>query len=187
LAKGTNLMELVPFLRVSRKQRNLPALGAAGEALLQQRILPTQWYPHDAFIELIQYAFDHILNRSEQAAYDMGATGGRAQLTGAHKALLQQGDPRGSVLAMRHAWRMNFNFGQLTAESDASSVLFTLSGYEDVSPAHGLMIAGWGIGAARMAGASHARAEVLKRPWSGASQLVYRVDLSVPTQVAKRV
>lgn len=174
-AKGTNLVDLVRFLRARRKHQQMPSAPPAAEALLHQRILLTQWYPMPAFVELVEYTWQHVLACDEQAAYDMGASGGRTQLQGAHRALLHPGDAPRTVLAMRHTWRLNFNFGALEAASDGDAIVFTLSGYEDATPAHGFMTAGWAAGAAQMAGAPHARAQVLKCPWHGGHALVYRV------------
>jgi hypothetical protein len=177
LAKGTNLIELVKLLRHVRKLRTFPKLSAAAENLLAERVLPTAWYPHAAFLELIDFTFRELLRGSERKAYELGMSGGKVQLQGAHKALLNAQDPIESVVAMRHSWQAGFNFGALRAEADKASVTFRLSGYDDVPPAHAYMIAGWGAASAQLVGVAAATAKVLEGPWQGAKELLYRVAL----------
>jgi hypothetical protein len=178
LAKGTNLVELVKLLRHVRKARSFPSFSPAAERLLEERVLPTVWYPHAAFVELIEFTFRSVLGNSAAKAYEVGATGGRVMLQGSHKALVNTSDPVESVLAMRHAWQLHFNFGVLRAEADGRTVTFRLSDYPDVPPSHAYMIAGWGAASGQLAGSAHASAKVLEGPWDGARELVYQVSLS---------
>ena len=107
---------------------------------------------------------------------EMGAAGATEQLQSIYKAYLKAGDAKESVYALRHAWRAQYDFGQLAADAlDASSVLFTLSDYEGVGMVHGMMIVGWGVAAARVCGCTGARADVLERPWRGGERLRYRI------------
>jgi hypothetical protein len=177
LAKGTNLVELVKLLRHVRKLRSFPSFSPSAERLLEERVLPTAWYPHAAFLELVEFSFRSMLGNSEAKAYEMGAAGGRVLLQGSHKALLNTTSPVESVLAMRHAWQAHFNFGVLRAEADGRTVTFRLSDYADVPPSHAYMIAGWGAASGQLAGAVHANAKVLEGPWDGARELVYQVSL----------
>jgi hypothetical protein len=177
LVKGTNLVDLIKLLRSVRKVRKLEGLSAGAEQLLADRILPTAWYTHQSFIELLDFTFRELLHASEKAACEMGATGGRAELQRSMRALVDRQDPLGSVLAMRHAWQASFNFGVLRAAVEDRSVVFRLSGYRDVGTAHAHMIAGFGLAAAQVSGAPHANAAVLEAPWRGASELVYRIQV----------
>jgi hypothetical protein len=79
-------------------------------------------------------------------------------------------------MAMRHTWRVYFDFGELTVERDGPrGVRFVVEGYEDMLPAHGQMIVGWHTAAALEAGASTARSLVLEAPWRRGKRLVHRV------------
>lgn len=165
------------MVRHARKQRRFPRLSDEGEGLLVDRILPNQWYPHGAFLVLIQFAFDALLGGDEQKACDMGTAGGRAQLLGPHKALIEAGAPLNSAWSMRHAWRLNFNFGELRAEHHEEAITYSLSGYRDVPPAHAFMIAGWMRAGAQLSGAPKAGLEIMERPWQGTAAFTWRVTL----------
>lgn len=177
LVKGTAAVDIVKMVRHVRKQRTFPPLRADAEQLLTERVLPTEWYPHDAFLVLLQFAFEHLLGRSEQKAMDMGTLGGRAQLLGPHRAFVDEGDQLGSAWAMRHMWRVNFNFGDLRAERDATGVRYSLTGYQDVPPVHAFMIAGWVRAGVLLAGPGDAKVELVDRPWQGAAALTFSISL----------
>lgn len=177
-AKGTNLIELVKTLRVARKSRELTFPSMASEALLEERILHSGWYSHEAFVELLQVAYEHLLGGNEANAYRMGLVSGRTQLLGVHKLYVITQDPAATLLAMRHSWRSMFSFGTLTNELEGSdSVLFTLLGYQDLTPVHGAMILGWCAAAGQLAGAPAAEARALERPWEGARHYRFRVTM----------
>lgn len=176
LAKGINIVELVKALRVAQRARKIRFPSAAAEALVAERVSMLVWYPHATFVELLQVAYEHLLGRKEENAYQMGLLGGMKQLTGVHKLYLTPDDPVASLVAMRHAWRALFNFGTLTAEPEsATRVLFTLSGYQDITPVHAAMIVGWGAAAGQLTAAPHAHGEMIERPWQGAPHLRYLV------------
>ena len=177
LVKGTNLVDLIKLLRGVRKVRKLDGLSGRADQLLAERILATAWYVHETFVELLDFTFRELLHASEKAACELGATGGRAELQRTMRALVSRQDPLGSVLAMRHAWQASFNFGALRAHVEDRCVVFRLSGYRDVGPAHAHMIAGFGMAAAQVSGAPQATATVLEAPWNGSSELVYRIQV----------
>lgn len=175
--KGASVGDLVKTLRIYRRSHSVEGLSRAAKALLDQRIIINGWYPIEAFLELLDFTYHHLLDSKEEAAFEMGVRGGEAILAGPHRGFIQQGDPTASVMAMRHTWRAYFNFGELTAELlDGPAVQFTVTGYPDVTEPHGIMIAAWDVAAARIAGARGAGCQMLERPWDGGECLRYRVD-----------
>ena len=56
--KGTNLVDLVKFLRKYRQTSPLPYLSPAAEELLETRIMVSNWYPFEAFLELLKITDD---------------------------------------------------------------------------------------------------------------------------------
>ncbi|MFW5875475.1 MAG: hypothetical protein ACOCXM_01935 [Myxococcota bacterium] len=176
-AKGTALIQLVKLLRAHRRKHPLRGLSPEAENLVEQHILPNEWYPLGPLREMMEFVHRDLLGSNEEATLQAGVTGGKVLLTGPHKGFIQPGDPAASVFAMRHIWRAYYDFGELTGEmiEGESAVRFTLREYPDVTASHALMIAGWGVAAALVAGAADAGAEILARPWEGDPELVYRV------------
>jgi hypothetical protein len=177
-AKGVSFLELVKLLRAYRRDHSLGTLSQEAEALLEQRLLPTEWYPFGPVKELIQVSFRKLLREKEEAALQMGIAGGKYALSTYHKNFIKPADALASTLAMRHTWPLYFDFGELTATRDGDrGVLFVLEGYPDMTAAHGYMILGWHRSAGLVAGAEGTRGEILECPWQRSARLVHRVEV----------
>jgi hypothetical protein len=172
---GTVVIDLIKFLKNYERSAGPLALSAATRKLLERRVLPTEWVALDSFVELLARLDDAVIRGSEERALQMGIAGGPA-MRGLQKAYGVQGDPKSSVIAMRHAWRAHYDFGRLTCEalSDAA-VEFVVEQYLDMPMGHGMMTAGWAISAAHAGGAPDATVVVHERPWQGASRLRFVV------------
>jgi hypothetical protein len=171
-------MELVKLLKSHRRKSPISGLSSEAESLMgDAHLLPTAWYPFAPVVELIQVSYRYLMRSREEAALQMGMAGGAYALGTYHKTFVKLGDPRASVLAMRHTWPLYFDFGALSASDDGNhAAVFTLEGYSDMSAAHGYMIVGWHRAAALAAGATEVRGDLLECPWSGdSSLLVHRV------------
>lgn len=177
--KGTSVADLVKTLRIYRRTHPIEGLSPAAEALLEQRILVNGWYPLEAFLELLDFTYRELLGSNEKATFELGLRGGERILSGPHKGFIQKGDPAASVMAMRHTWRVYFDFGELTGELvDEHTVEFTVKGYPDVTAPHAIVTAAWGAAAAKLAGAQETECEFIERPWEGGECLRYRVRWS---------
>ena len=106
----------------------------------------------------------------------MSIKAGMEQFQSPHKAFITAGDPKSSLLALRHTRQIHYDFGELNtaAESDHSVVL-TLTGFNDITPVQAMTNTGFAVATARLAGARNASGEVFEKPWAGAPQLRFRV------------
>jgi hypothetical protein len=178
-AKGVSFMELVKLLKAYRRQHSLGSLSDEAQELLEQRLLPTEWYPFAGVRELIELSYRLLLGQSEHAALEMGIAGGSYALSSYHKNFVKENDPLSSILAMRHTWRLYFDFGELSAKLDGErAVRFVLDGYSDMTVAHGMMIVGWHRAAGLVAGAETTTGTILEAPWKNDSpRLVHVVKI----------
>lgn len=176
-SKGLNLIELVKTLRAYRRKHPLVGLSPGAEALLNERILINKWYSFEAFLEIMRLFYRLLLASNPENALNAGIVGGLASLEDAHRAFVVKGDPTASLYAMRHVWGTLFNFGELDAKVvDEKSVRFTVIDYPDVPEVHAMMIIGWDIASAQLAGAKDVTYVIEKRPWQGDPNLVYLIN-----------
>jgi hypothetical protein len=174
--KGVNLVDLVKVLKAHGRSHSLDGLGDGARELLDQRILPTEWYPLEAHLELLDFTFDRLLGRSEIKAAQMGQLGARAVLTTFHRAFIRKGQPLQSALGMRHLWAAYFDFGTLDAEAVGDrAVRFVIDEYPDIPAVHGVMVAAWHTTAPELAGAQGVTCEWRERAWKGSTKTVYVV------------
>jgi hypothetical protein len=172
-------MELVKLLKGYRRHHSLGSLSEEAAELLEQHLLPTEWYPFAGVRELIELSYRLLLGQNEQAALEMGIAGGSYALGSYHKNFVKPNDPLSSTLAMRHTWRLYFDFAELSAKLDGErAVRFELDGYADMTVAHGMMIIGWHRAAGLVAGAETTTGTILEAPWkNGSPRLVHVVKI----------
>jgi len=176
-AKGLNLVDFVKSLRVYRRNHSLVGLSPDVEALLDERILINKWYPYEAYIEVMYLFYRHFLSNNPEHALKAGIVGGLNSLQGIHRGFVTEGDPATSLYAMRHVWKTMFNFGDLVAKVVGDrSVRFILSDYPDIPEAHAMLLIGWDIAAAQLAGARDVNCTLEQRPWQGDPELVYLIN-----------
>jgi hypothetical protein len=173
---GANLVDLVKLVVNLEKSHGPLGLSAASQAAIKARVNLNVWYDLALFFDLLRVLDLVVIKGSEQRALDIGAAGG-SSMRGIQKAYVVEGDPTSSVAAMRHAWRAHFDFGRLHFEvPNDHSVRFKVEQYLDIPMTHALMTAGWGVAAARAAGARNASATVLTRPWRDEGDLIYTIN-----------
>jgi hypothetical protein len=174
--KGVNIVGFSKLLRARRKTHPLGTLAPEVAAMLDQRILATEWYPFPAFQGLVDLVDREVLHGNELGALQMGMAGGAEILQSTHKGFVRPGDAAATLLNMVVAWPQYFDWGELHAEREGSrAVRFHLDGYRDVSQCHGGLIVGWHVAAAIAAGEKNAKGIILERPWKGAPRLSHRV------------
>jgi len=171
---GAVTVDLVKLVKTfERAQGEIPEMHAEVRALLGRRVGFSEWISLALYHKLLEVVDGIALFGKERRALNMGMAGGAA-MRGVLKAYGVHGDPVNTVLAMRHAWSAHYDFGRLRAEAVGErAVRFTVQDYPDNPMPHALMTAGWGVAAARSAGADDAHAEVLDRPWLDASEFIY--------------
>jgi hypothetical protein len=173
---GANLVDLVKIVVNLEKSHGPLGLSTASQAAIKARVNLNHWYDLAFFSELLGILDRIVIKGSEQRALEIGAAGG-SSMRGIQKAYVVPGDPKSSVVAMRHAWRAHFDFGRLTFEvPDDHTVRFKIEQYPDMTMTHALLTAGWGVAAARAAGAQDASATVLARPWRGEGDFTYTIN-----------
>lgn len=171
---GVVVADLVRFL-INHERATGTTLPLSPEAreLLSRRVRLAEWITLASFHELLRWLDQIAIQDDEARALTLGAQGG-ALMRGLQKAYGVSGDPKSSIVAMRHAWRAHYDFGRLTYDAERpGAVEFSIDEYTDMPMTHGLLTAGWGVAAARAGGATDVKVTVIERPWRGAPRFRY--------------
>lgn len=173
---GAILVDLVKLVVNLEKSHGSLGLNATSYDIINARVTLSGWYDLAFFWDLLRAVERVLVKGSESRALELGAAGG-STMRGTKKAYVVDGDPKSSVMAMRHAWRAHYSFGRLSCEALGDNVVqFKIEQYPDIPMSHGLMTAGWGVAAARAAGAQQVSADVLTRPWRGEGDFSYTIN-----------
>jgi hypothetical protein len=112
-AKGTNLLSAVKFLRRHREAARA-ALPPALHHYLEERVLPTSWYPEEDLIALLRVMAPMIGEGGDGAFELMGRLTVREHTEGVYERLLKGGDPLNVARRASALWQSQHDTGRLT-------------------------------------------------------------------------
>ena len=158
---------LVKMLRGARKAGRLENLDAEVLRLLDERVIITAWYPFEHFMKLLIVAHQRLADGSDEAARKMGDMAASEMLLGLHKSFLSPGDPARTLTALERVWGRYFDFAALSVHPEVSGARVVISGYDDMTRAHGNVLIGWARTAVSLSGADVNIAAVRRAPWAG--------------------
>jgi hypothetical protein len=108
--KGAHVINAVKVLRSSR-ERARAALPPRLHKYLEERILPSTWYPFEDHIELLR-AIAAILEAPDPWA-EMGRGTARMDLMGIYRSHLRRGDVPTTLQAMGAMWKSAHDTGEV--------------------------------------------------------------------------
>ena len=111
-AKGSNLVGAVKFLRKHRDPARA-ALSPGLHGYLEQRILPTSWYPERDLVEIMRAVAKLLGNASLESFEEMGRLTMREHLAGVYERLLK-GHPTNLARRIDTVWQSLHDTGRLT-------------------------------------------------------------------------
>jgi hypothetical protein len=112
--KGTNLIGAVKFLRRHREAARA-ALPPALHHYLEERVLPTSWYPEEDLVLLLRAMAPLIGDVGGNVFEVMGRVTLREHMDGVYERLLK-GDPLTFARRVSALWQMQHDTGRLTLE-----------------------------------------------------------------------
>ncbi len=130
-SKGTNLIDMVKFLR-SRKQQALDALPPRLHDYLERRIVVSDWYPERDMYELM-LALAKLMPGSGTELYrQIGVLTMRNHLTGSYRHLLSGVSLETLPVRANALWKSLHDTGEMVVRvEDARTGSVLLRGYEN--------------------------------------------------------
>ncbi len=130
--KGTILVPLVKLLRAN-KVAAAKLLPAPLQKYLEERVLPSSWYPAKDHVQLAR-VLATVVPLGNEPYHVMGRGAAQHDLSGIYKARLYAGDPMRTLESGLGLWRTYCDSGEmaLTRKGERAAVV-TLRDYVDVS------------------------------------------------------
>jgi hypothetical protein len=127
--KGTHVLNAVKVLRQSR-ERALTALRPALHKYLDQRILPSSWYPLDEQLELLR-VIAGLMPPAPDPWLIIGRGTARMDLTGVYRSYLRAGHPERMLSSLSALWRSAHDSGEAIVCFDvAGGALITVRHFD---------------------------------------------------------
>jgi hypothetical protein len=180
-SKGTNLLDLVKYMRTRREDAKR-VLPKAIHHYLDETINVAAWYPEDEAIELVRALVKLMPQPREEALMLVGRMNAQLHVEGTYSHLLA--DLTLAVLPARTValWKSMHDTGDLRMKIvDDGEAELRLTGYQPPNPEMCLMIRGYMIHAFELAGARDVKVDERACCCDGARACVWRVEWTPET------
>ena len=175
--KGSVLIDFIKTIRADKSGVYEPYLTDEDREIIDQRILPSAWYPYDTFKHCFQAIFEVLAKGDLEKIREWGRMYGEAIMKGIYKGLLKEGDPLHYLKKYNTYLRNFFDFGSIEIkELSENEVEMALKDFDaQFVPAYYMMF-GWLERTLEVCGAKNIKFEVLDRAWEGAPET--RISIS---------
>jgi hypothetical protein len=173
-AKGTNLIDMVKFLR-SQKEAARTALPPALHGYLERRIVVSDWYPEEEMYALMLALGKVMPGSGDELFRQIGVLNARNHLNGSYRHLLSE--LRLETLPIRAAalWKSLHDTGELLVEIEGAGAGRTvLRGYVNPGPEMCLVIDAYVAEVLRLTGLDRVRSETECCVHRGAAECRWR-------------
>jgi hypothetical protein len=130
------------------------ALDPATRAAVETRVLPHDWFPYEAFIEL-NVGIDRLYGTGDLAlCYEMGRYGAEVNLPTLYRIFFRFGSPMYLFEKAARLWQVNYDSGRLVPVAEGpSEIRLRIEDFESPHRAHCLSVLGWASRAIELTGA----------------------------------
>jgi hypothetical protein len=175
--KGTNLIDMVRFLRKQRDaaRRLLPE---SLHRYLDQRLNVAAWYPEEDMIGLVRALARLLPGSGEDALVTIGRLNARMHLQGTYAHLLSDARPEALPVRAVALWRTMHDTGDFSLAVDGDTAEARLSGYGHPSAEMCTMLGAYLLELFAMAGVRDAKVEEVACCRKGASACRWQLEWS---------
>jgi hypothetical protein len=175
--KGTILVPLVKLLRTN-KVAAAKLLPQPLQKYLEERVLPSSWYPAKDHVQLARVLIA-VVPLGKEPYQAMGRGAARHDLSGIYKARLYPGDPMRTLESALGLWRTYCDSGEmeLTRRGTCSAIVL-LRDYVDISREMCGIAGGYVLELATLGGAKNVVLRKLSCRLDGAPQCQWELNWS---------
>lgn len=175
-AKGTMMLPIVKALRINRDLVK-PLLADHLQKYLEEKVLPTEWYPADDQQELFQ-TLGRAFSVPDFERFGMFLAS--EQLTGFYRAFLVTGDGERTLRGMAQLWRMNYDTGVMSVVTTPGHARVELDDFPYVAEPNCEVLSGYMRRALELAGMRQIGVRHGPCTAHGEKTCVWELDFSVP-------
>lgn len=134
--------------------RYLRELAPGTRAIVEDGLLPNDWYPYECFLNLCETA-DRVVGKGDLSLCDeLGRHGCDVNLTSMYRLLFKVGSVNFILRRAAVAWRTTYDTGEMRVlEQKEGFAHLRLEGWPQPQRAHCLSVRGWMHRAAEISGA----------------------------------
>jgi hypothetical protein len=163
---GTALLHFVKTIRSDKTGIFDKYLTKDDLAVINQKILPTIWYPYDTFKHCFNAVFEVIAKKDTNMVQDWGKLYGEMIMTDVYKKTIKKGNPLEHLRRVPVYIKSFFDFGQSEANVEKpNQVILEFSDYDpDFAPLY-FFIYGWLKRMAELCDAQNVECSFIDKSW----------------------
>jgi hypothetical protein len=176
--KGTMVLDVVKAIRALHDLPWDQHLTPEAQALIQERIIPSAWYPYEPVLSCLTAVFRLAGKKDPNLARQWGRTNGKKVFEGVYKTLIVPGEPQTSLQKLgiigSRALMKNFS-----SEDTIAGVNHTMTIFRDDDPRTEpiyYLIQGWVEILIELAGGKRPRVTIVRRHWEEDGPTVFDVQ-----------
>lgn len=174
-AKGSVLIDFVKTIKANKTGVYDKYLTDEDRSIINQRILPNQWYPFDTFKRIVNAIVEVAANKNLEMVRQWGRLYGQAIMGDVYKHLLKQGEPMEYIKKYPVYVRNFYDFGTFEViEENPTQALVKMKDFDaDFVPLF-YIIWGWLEKTLELCGAKNLKTELVSQSWAGAKETAIR-------------
>jgi hypothetical protein len=173
--KGSILVDFVKTIKADKTGAYERYLTAQDKNIINQRILPSAWYPYETFRNCFNAVFEVLAKKNLDMVRQWGRFYGEQIIESLYKGLLKQGHPLDYIRKYEVYIKNFFDFGKIEVIEEAQNqVLIKMSEFDpEFPPLYSIML-GWLERTLELCGAKNIKMEVVSKSWEGAKETAVR-------------
>lgn len=174
--KGSICIDLVKMIKNDKSGACDTYLTDKDRQIMSQRILPSIWYPYEAYKHWITAIFEVFAKKDTEVAKKWGAAVCQAVMTTMYAALITKRDPLDFLNKYGSIHKNFYDFGKIDVIVEKENqVLFTLpQEFKDCFPVY-YLIQGWLERGMELCGAKNITVGFISKSWEGKPDTTLRI------------
>ncbi len=176
-AKGSILIDFVKTIRADKSGVYDSYLTPQDKEIINQRILPSAWYPYETFRRCFEAVFQVLAKGDLEQVKKWGKIYGEAIMGSIYKGLIKQGEPLEYLKKYEIYIRNFFDFGEIKIEEEGpNQVIMHIRGFDKDFPPLYYMMYGWLERSLELCGVKGVKVESLEKSWEGGEETKVRIS-----------
>ena len=172
--KGSVFINLVKAIKSNKSGVYDKYLTIQDREVLNQKILPSFWYPYETYKHCITAIFEVIAKKNPNVAKEWGRSESRSLMTTVYSAFISN-DPIDFINAYEMIHKNFYDFGKIEViEEGKNQVIFKLTDLDVQCVPIFYMIEGWLDCGLELCGAQEIKSEFLAKSWEGYPETTIR-------------
>ncbi|MBN1800620.1 MAG: hypothetical protein JW891_03890 [Candidatus Lokiarchaeota archaeon] len=175
--KGAMILQLVKVIKSNKSGIYEDLLSKQAKVVLNKRILPSVWYPYDAYKSMLIAVFSVEAKDDFKKVISWGHTEGQKTFTELYKTFVGKSEPKTALEKFARFRKLMFNIGDLKVENLTDTTAdVRYIGFDSDFKVYYYVSVGWVEKFLELCMDSKVTSEFISKSWEGDKETVVRLS-----------